>query len=878
MRTGRILKRRFASLFQRRRAEAELDRELSLHVEQLTKEKIARGMSESEARLEARREFGSFALTEDACRDTRRLNWIEDFRRDLLYGFRQLGRSPGFTLTAALSLALGIGANTAIFSLADAVLFRMLPVQEPQQLVEITRSGGGSLSYPLYRHIRDRNDVFSGALIMSAGRYAASLRAGSTALGDIQFSPVSGEYFPVLGVTPIAGRALDEQDMTPSNTAVIGYRLWQERFQGSNGVIGASVVVGTRPYTIVGVAPAGFTGVLAGQPIDLWLPITWFDRRSIKNPVAFMFRVIARRKPGISEPAAQANVQVLARQWSTEQRFDEPARMELASASGGLNMLRRRFARPLWVLMGVVMLLLLCAAVNVANLLLVRASKRQREFAIRLSIGAGRGRLVRQLLTESFLLAALGGTLGLLLAPVAAQSLVRFLSSAVGTMKLSFSIDPRMLAFTVAISGAVALLFGLAPVRAASRAGGAAIFFRSGVSSRGDTPHATRSGTLLVVAQVAISCVLLSVAVLFARSLNNLTKLDAGFERENVLILSVGTGEVGPKGSEAARLYGRVLEHLATVPGVRSAALSSETLFGGGRWTEAITAAGFNPARGQNRDAVMLVVSPNFFRTMGTRLLAGRDFDSRDNKDGQKVAIVNESMGRTFLGSGEAVGRSFQVAGFAQPLMVVGLVEDARYQSLRDAAPPIVYLPYLQGPIEGTNLAIRTAGNPEKMAETLWNEVHRQVPLLRQRGVTTQARLVNGIIAQDSMLAQLSGAFGFAGALLVALGLFGVTAYEVSRRTAELGVRIALGAQRSSVVRLIVGRAVLLSGFGVVIGMACAFALMRIIERLVFGVSVTEPASLFLPAPTLLVIGGVAAYGPARGAASVDPVAALREQ
>jgi predicted permease len=877
MRAARILKQRFASLFQRRQAEAELNRELSLHLEHLAKEKIARGMTESEARLEARREFGSFALTQEACRDTRRVAWIEDFWRDLLYGFRQLSRSPGFTLTAVLSLTIGIGANTAIFSLADAVLLRMLPVQEPQQLVEITRAGGGSLSYSLYRHIRDHNDVFSGALIMSAGRYVGGLRAGSTALGEVQFSPVSGNYFPVLGVTLIAGRALDQQDMTSSNTAVIGYRLWQDRFQGSPGVIGASVVIGTRPYTIVGVAPAGFTGVVAGQPIDLWLPITWFDRRSIENPVAFMFRVIARRKPGISERGAQASVEVLARQWSTDQKFDQPTRIELTSASSGLNMLRRRFARPLWVLMGVVMLLLLCAAVNVANLLLVRAAKRQREIAIRLSIGASRGRLIRQLLTESFLLAALGGALGLCLAPVAAQSLVRFLSSAVGTMKLSFSIDPRMLVFTIAISCAVALLFGLAPALAATRLDRKPIF-RGAFSSRADTPHATRSGTLLVVAQVAISCVLLCVAVLFARSLNNLAQLNAGFEREHVLILSVGTGEGGPKGVEGARLYGRVLDHLATIPGVRSAALSSETLFGGGRWTEPITVPGFNPAPGQNREAVMLVVSPNFFRTMGTRLLAGRDFDSRDNKEGQKVAIINESMGRTFLGSRDAVGRSFEVAGFRQPLAVIGVVEDARYQSLREAAPPIVYLPYMQGPVEGTNLVIRTAGDSEKMADTLWNEAHRQVPLLRWRGVTTQARLVNGTIAQDLMLAQLSGAFGFAGALLVSLGLFGLTAYEVSRRTSELGLRIALGAQRSDVVRLIVRRAVLLVGCGVGIGMASAVALMRIVERLVFAVRATEPASLLLPALALLAIGAAAAYGPARRAACVDPVTALREQ
>jgi predicted permease len=877
MRTARIIKQRFASLFRRQRAEAELDRELSLHLEQLTKENIARGMSESEARLQARREFGSFALTQEACRDSRRITWIEDLGRDLLYAFRQLARSPGFTLTAVLSLALGIGANTAIFSLADAVLLRMLPVQEPQQLVEITRVGGGSLSYPLYRYIREHNRVFSGALIMSAGRYAASLRAGSSELGDIQFSPVSGDYFSVLGVAPMIGRALGEQDMNSSSMAVIGYRLWNERFHADPGVVGAAVVVGAKTYTIVGVAPSGFTGVAAGQPIDLWLPVTWFDRHYLENPDAFMFRVIARRKHGISEKAAQANVQLLASQWSTDVKFDQPARVELTSASGGLNMLRRRFARPLWVLMGVVMLLLLCAAVNVANLLLVRASKRRREITIRLSIGAGRGRLIRQLLTESFVLATLGGALGLLLAPVAARSLVGFLSSAMGTMKLSFPIDPRMLAFAVTVSCAVALLFGLAPALAATRLDRTPMF-RGSSSLRADTPHATRSGTMLVVGQVAISCVLLSVAVLFARSLNNLTQLDAGFERENVLVLSVGMTKGGPKGSETARLYGRVLDHLATVPGVRSAALSSETLFGGGRWTEAINTPEFNPAPGQNRDAVMLVVSPNFFHTMGTRLLAGRDFNSRDNDEGQKVSIVNESMARYFFGSRDAVGRSFHVVGFPQPLTVVGMVEDARYQSLREAAPPIVYLPHTQGPMEGANLAIRTAGDPEKMAETLWNEAHREAPLLRYRGVTTQARLVNGTIAQDRMLAELSGAVGFAGALLVSLGLFGLTAYEVSRRTAELGVRIALGAQRSNVVRLVVGRALLLVGCGVGLGMASAVALMRLTERLVYGVRATEPKSLLLPALMLLAIGAAAAYWPARRAASVDPLAALREQ
>jgi len=877
MRGFRILKQRFSSLIRRRSVESDLERELSLHIEQLAKENVSRGMSEPEAHLQARRDFGPIALVEEACRDARRVTWVEDFRRDVLYALRQLGKSPGFTLTAVFSLALGIGANTAIFSLADAILLRSLPIQEPQELVEITQPGGGSISYPLYKYIRDHNSVFSGALVLSAGRYTAGLRMGSSELGDIRFSPVSGDYFGVLGVTPAAGRALTDRDMAAANTAVISYRLWQERFHGDPGVIGAAVVAGAKPYTIVGVAPTGFTGVMAGQPIDLWLPITWFDRHYLENPVAFIFRVIARRKPGITEEATQAEVRLLARQWSMDLKFGEPAGVEVSSASGGLNKVRREFGRSLWALMGVVMLLLLCAAVNVANLLMVRASKRRREIAIRLSIGAGRGRLIRQLLTESFVLAALGGALGLLLAPAAAQSLVRFLSAQMGTMNLSFSIDPRMLAFTAAMSCAVALCFGLVPALAATRTGRWALF-RDGFSSPLDAPRTTRTGTLLVIAQVAISCVLLSVAVLFARSLNHLVQLDAGFERENVLILSAGMADGGPKGPGAARLYGRVLESLANVPGVRSSALSSEPLFGGGRWTEAVTAPGFNPAPGQNREAVMLVVSPNFFRTMGTRLLAGRDFDSRDDIQGEKVAIVNEAMARYFLGGGNPTGRSFELTGIPGPLTVVGMVEDVRYQSLREPAPPMIYLSYLQGPIEGANFAVRTAVDPEKMADGLWNEAKRQVPLLRYRGMTTQARLVDGSIARDRMLAQLSGAFGLAGAVLVSLGLFGLTVYEVSRRTPELGVRIAVGAQPSDVVRLVVGRAILLVACGVGLGMAAATVVMRIAEGLVYGVRATDSASLLLPALMLLAVGAAAAYWPAQRAASIDPVAALRDQ
>jgi len=879
MRLGRIVLHRFRSLLRRSHAEADLQREIDLHIEQLTREHVAAGMTESEARLAARREFGSLEVTKEQCRDMRRVNFIEDFVRDLAYAFRLLTKSPGFTLAAVLSLALGIGANTAIFSLVDAVLLRMLPVREPQQLLEVSRNGGRTLSYPMFEVIRDRNQVFSGVLMTSSGRFAASVRLGDIDVGDAHFSPVSGDYFAVLGVSPVIGRALSQEDLAGSNTTVIDYGLWQRAFAGDPAVLGKALRVGSRAYTIVGVAPRGFTGVATGQPVDLWVPVTWFDRQALQNPVAMMFRVVARRKPGVSEEQARANMELLARQWSAEWKFEQPMQVEVAPASGGLTQLRRRFSRPLLVLMTIVALLLLIAAANLANLLLARASARQREMSVRLSLGASRTRLIRQLLTESFVLGGVGGALGLLLAPGAATFLVRFLSSAVGTIELSFGIDGRVLAFTLATSVAVVLLFGLAPALATTRPD-LSPMFKGGASWSGRGEGPARPGKLLVVAQVAISCVLLVGAVLFARSLETLTNLEAGFRPENVLLLHARTSAEGPKALERVRLYERVLDRLARVPGVRSAALSSESLFSGNSWTEAVNAPGFAPRPGQDREAVLLVISPGFFRTLGTSMVRGRDFDSRDDERAPKVAIVNEAMARYYFGGTNALGRTFRLEhrAFPQPLTVVGLVRDAKYKSLREAAPRIVYLPYLQapGPLGGANIAVRTAANPEKMADLLWKEVQGESPHLRFGGVTTQARLVDGTIAQDRMLAQLSGFFGFTAAALVCLGLYGLTAYQVSRRTAEIGVRIALGAQRWDVVRLVLGGSMTLVGSGIALGLGAALGLGRLVESLLFGVHSTDPVTLLLSAVMLLGVGAAAAYWPARRAAKLDPVASLK--
>jgi predicted permease len=881
VRLTRIAIHRLRSLLRSSREEAEMQRELALHVEQLTREYIAAGMSESDARHAARLEFGSVEVIKEQCRDMRRVTVVQDVFKDLAYACRLSTKSPGFTLTAVLSLALGIGANTAIFSLVDAVLLRTLPVSEPGQLVEVSRDGGRALSYGLYEAIRDRNEVFSGVLLTSAGRWGATLYVGAVNAGDIHFSPVSGNYFAVLGVSPVLGRTLTEQDLPASNAAVISYQLWHRVFAGDPGALGKTMRMGRRNYTVIGVAPAGFTGVLTGQPIDIWLPITWFEPRYLRGNEASMFRTLARRAPGVTREQVDANMMLIARQLDTEWRLERPMRVEVADGSGGLRLLRRQFSRPLWILMTVVALLLLIATVNVANLLLARASARQREMAVRLSLGASRWRLIRQLLTESLLLGAAGGALGLLLAPVAAASLVRFLSSAMGTMTLSLDVDARILAFTLTTSLIVVVLFGLAPALAATRLDLTAMFKGSPAATTGE--RRARPGTWLVVAQVAISCVLLAGAILFARSLQTLTHLDAGFKRENVLLLGVGLDpEKSFSEGERVRIYERVLERLARIPGVRSAAFSSEQLFSGSTWTESVRTSTFTPQRGQDRDAVLLVISPRFFETMGTSLLRGRTFEAQDDERAARVAIVNEAMAGYFFGRTDAVGQTFQIGeGSSGPqIQVVGIVQDAKYKSLRDPAPRIIYLPALQvpGPVSQPGLAIRTAGDPERMADLLWKEAHNEVADLRWRGTGTQAQLVEGTIAQDRMLAQLSAAFGVTAMVLVCLGLYGLTAYEVSRRTSEIGVRLALGAQRTDVVRLFVGRSMILVTIGVVLGVGGAAALGRLVESLLFGVRSSDAVTFFASAALLLAVGAAAAYWPARRAARLNPIATLRTE
>jgi predicted permease len=867
--------RRFTSVFRGGRADRQLSRELESHLLLMQDDFERRGMKPDEARLAARRAFGGVERAKEQQRDARSFAWLEDARRDIGYAIRTLLRAPGFTLTAILSLALGIGANVAIFSLVDAVLLRSLPVAEPRELVEIGRATSGTLSYPMYEAIRKQTDVLTGAFCLSAGRYATSARLGALDAGDVYLSPVSGDYFAVLGVSPIVGRALNESDLAAADAAVIGYDFWQRALAGDPQVVGKGLRLGSRMHTIVGIAPPGFRGIATGQPMDVWVPLTYLNRQYLTNPQALTFRVIARRKADVPIQQVSARMSVLARQMSDEWKFERPLQTEVTSASGGLTQLRRRFSRPLVVLMSVVALLLLIATANVANLLLARASARQREIGVRLSLGASRSRLVRQLLTESVLLGILGASLGLLAAPAAAAFLVQFPSSAVGRVTLSFAIDGRMLAFTISAALLTVLIFGLVPALAATRLDLTAMLKGRPGGASGGRP--VRPGRLLVVAQVAVSCVLLVVALLFGRSLMALTQMDPGFQAENVLLFGVRTEGPRMTAEERVQLYERLRQRFTGLPGVRSAAVSSEMLFGGSTWTEPLSAAGLTPTPGQDRDAVILVVSPDFFRTMNTALLRGRDFAAQDKGSSSRVAIVNEATAKFLFGGSDVVGRTFGL-GDQSDLTIAGVVQDAKYKNLRDAAPRIVYLPYGQvpGPMVSANFAVRTTTESEAMADALWKQASTESSVLRLGNTTTQSRLVDGTIAQDRMLAQLSAAFGVAAAALVCLGLYGLTAYDVSRRTKEIGLQMALGAQRSKVVRSVVVGSVKLVAIGIVAGLATAVVLAKMVENLLFGVEATEWLPLLATAALLILIGGAAAYWPARRASRVDPMGALR--
>ncbi|MGE0040996.1 MAG: ABC transporter permease [Vicinamibacterales bacterium] len=838
---------------------------------------------------------------------------MSSFAHDLRHAFRTLSRAPGFALVVVLTLGLGIGANAAIFSLTDQVLLRLLPVRDPGSLVQLDGPGAfrgrtmndRTFSYPTYVDLRDANEVFSGLVARAAAPATFALR-GQAERVDAEL--VSGNTFEVLGVSPILGRALTpDDDRTPGAhpVVVLGYGFWQRRFAGDPGVLNQVVTINRTPMTVVGVAPRGFAGVLGTATPDLFVPImmkaqltpTWDD---LDNRTSRWVSVVGRLKPGLTAAQAKASLDVtyqriLANELETVPGFAQASEtfrsryaaktLVLHEAGRGLSDLRDGVATPLFVLMGMVGLVLLIACANVANLLLTRATARQREMAVRLALGASRARLVRQALAESLVLAAGGGIAGIVVSTWLGDLLVGVLPFEDAVEAISTAPDVRVALFTAGLSVLTALAFGIIPALQGSRLELNRTMREEGGSvSGGGTPARFRKG--LVVAQVALSMLLVAGAGLFARSLHNLRGLDTGFETAGLVTFSVDPSLNGYDQDRLRQFYDRLLGDLRALPGVASASAAAVPILTGVAAARTVHVAGYDRKPDEDMNPWINDVGPDYFRTLGTALVAGREFTETDQAGGPPVAIVNDTFARYFFGDESPVGRRFGWGPEGDATVeIVGLVRDSLYAEMRQGSggednqtPRFIYTPFSQGEELG-EMTVYVRAQPGALAALparLRQTVRRADPSLPVVGMQTFEETIDRALFTERILALLSAAFGLLATLLAAVGLYGVMTYTVSRRTREIGIRIALGAEQHRVLWLVLREVALLTATGIVIGIPAALGLSRLVSSQFFGVSAGDPATLAGAAAVLATVGLVAGYIPARRAARVEPVLALR--
>jgi predicted permease len=889
-------------LLRRRRLEAQLDAELGDHLERATADYRRAGMSEAEALRRARLDLGGPEQVKEACRDARGTRLLEDLGQDVGYGLRVLRKSPGFTLVAVASLALGIGANTTIFTLVDSLVLRSLPVREPSRLVRLE---GGSWTNPIWEQIRERQHEILGTAAAYWDTRLDLAKGGEARYVEGMFA--SGAFFDVMGVPAILGRTFtlddDRRGGGPDGSvAVISYAFWQRRFGGSADAVGRTLTLNGVPFTIVGVTPPSFFGPTVGRSFDVAVPIGmvdrvqrtegggWLDARS-----TWWLEVLGRLRPGQTAEAAsqalrrfqpQIREATLPDRWRPENlaQYLTKRPFTLIPAANGVSEVRGEYERALLVVMGVVTLVLLVACANLATLLLARANARRQELSARLVLGASRRRLARQLLTESLLLAAPGGVLGLAIARWGGPLLVERITSASGSaVSLDLSLHWRVLLFTLAVTTATAVLFGVAPALRAGRLSPHDAIKQQAVGVAGGGPGAL--GGPLVVAQVALSFVLVFGAFLFLRSFSRLAWRDLGFTSDGILMVNVDAQRSPSSPAQYGALYERAREAVASVPGVASAAVSAVPPVSGTFWNDRVSVQGLPPL--PERDSVpwMNAVTPGWFSTYGTPLLAGRDFEPRDRLGAPPVAIVNEAFARRFLGGRSPLGRILTREGSPghepPPLEVVGLVKDAVYRSPRDAMEPIVYVPLGQlGPDETWPFAAigvrAAAGSPALLTSAVAAALERVDPRLSLtfRAFSDQ---IGASLMRERMVAVLSGFFGGLALLLAAIGLYGVTSYAASRRRREIAVRMALGAEAPGVVRMVVGRALRLAAIGLLTGAALSLWASRFVGSLLFGLEPRDATTLLVAAATLAGTCLLASWLPARRASRIDPARVLRE-
>ncbi len=833
-----------------------------------------------------------------------RTHCVEQAMQDIRDALRALRATPIVSAVAVLSLALGIGANTAIFSILNSLVLRSLPVREPQKLAMIgIEDASGALgrtswTNPIWEQIRERRQLWDGAMAWSPSRFNLA-EGGQTELVDGVWT--SGGYFELLGVPALLGRTLTPEDDRRGGgpdgpVMVIGYGFWQRRFAGAADAIGRTIPIERVPFTIVGVMRPTFFGTDVGRTFDVAIPIgteplirgkeTMLDRRS-----TWWLNIMLRLKPdqGIEQATtALRSVQSQLREATMPADYRQEdktnylkERFVLEPSAAGSAFMRNRYQRPLTTIMVVVGLVLLIACANIANLLLARASARRHEISVRLALGASRLRLMRQMLAESLLLSGCGALLGLLFAQWGSRLLVRQLSTSTNNVFLDLSLDWRVLAFASAVAIGTALLFGMAPAFRASR-----VTPNEALKEQGrtlSTDHRISLGNMLVVLQVALSVVLVVAAGLFVRTFATLANMDPGFRQDPVLAVSANARRLGLEPKDRPALFERLREAASTVSGVDVVAIAAVTPVSGGSWQFDVDVPGAPPTNERDRVAYVNLISPDFFKAMSTRMIAGRDFAASDASGAPEVAIVNEAFAKKFFGGQTPVGRTIRRPGRPnRPETIheiVGYVQDAVYRSLRAPVPPTMYLPLAQyrEPPSSMNIVVRAAGGSPalliKPVAAALADVNRDVALTF-RPLKEQ---VSASLVQERIVAMLSGFFGALALLLAGLGLYGVTSYAVTCRRTEIGIRMALGSAPGGVVRLVLQRVALLVGLGVVAGSGAAWYAAKFVSTLVHGNQPRDTATLAVAALVLGSIGALAGWIPARRASRIDPVAVLRE-
>ena len=907
----RELLRRVRVLFRRARYERDLEEEMAHHLAMLERDRSPAA---------ARRQFGNVTSLKEESRSMWSFRLLDQLAQDIRYALRAMAANPLFTATAALSLALGIGANTAIYSFMDAILMRSLPVSHPEQLAILEwrspqRSGvvkgingsarrylkSGTISpnfpYAAYAMFRPGGHVFSTVFAYTyVQNFNVIVRGEAESIGG---GFVSGNYFSGLGVPPAAGRLIaDEDDRSGAPaTVTLAYAYWQRRFNGDPAAVGKSILINNLPFTVTGVCAPGFFGVDPQNNPSFFLPIRTMPALAL-NPAReersrffdnhfYWIEMMGRLRPGVSLVQAEAalRVQFNAFAASTAESPKDAAvlpELALEEGGGGIDTLRRQYSKPLYILMTMVGLILAIACANLANLLLARAAARRREIAVRLSLGAGRWRIVRQMLTESVLLSMLGGALGLFVAFAGIQMITWLIANGRENFTLRAALDWPVLAFTFGLSVLAGVVFGLAPAIQATRVNLTPALKESRAQGAAATGHRFRPrlGHVLIVAQIAVSLLLVVGAGLFVRTLAKLHSIDVGFNRENILLVSLNGRQAGYADAALARFYAGLLEKFREIPGVRAASASNFPLVAQYVNDENVVVPGRIPINPRDDSTDILNVDPAFLDTMQIPVLLGRGLEEGDLAS-PMVAVVNQQFAKAFFDAQNPVGRQFSLGSAPSPLFqIVGVAKDAHYNSLQEKEQPVIYIPYTQEirTLRGLFFELRTAGDPLAVTAAVRRIVHDASPAVSITEVTTQAQRMEQTISQERTFANLGTCFAVLALLIACVGLYGAMAYAVARRTGEIGIRMALGAQRPKIIWMVLREVLALTAAGLLLGYGTARFTTRFVESFLYGLKANDPLAVAAAIGILLAAAITAGYAPAWKASRIDPAAALRNE